>query len=665
MPPVAIAVAGYAISAGIAAVPLGALAGGAFVGLGLSSATLGAIAGGLFSFAANMAISSVMGGGKKRGFDASTGVSDQGIKTTLRLSDDTRKMIYGRTRIGGTLAYVETYPTANDSAGNSKTGDNLFLHMVIMHAGHECDAVEEYYLDDTLVTLNGGGFVNESPFKKDGLSYVRIISHLGADTQTADSLLVAESTNWTTDHRLRGICYTYVRLQWNPDVFQNGIPALNVVIRGKKVYDPRTTLTAWSNNAALVVRDYLTSRDASNLPYGFGALADEINDTYTIAAANACDEVITKLDASTFNRYTCDGVVDTGKTPLGNLEALLISMIGTVTTPVGVFRIYAGVYDNPHDTVIDESWLTGNINSRNRVSRQELFNAVRGIYIEPSKSYQSDDFPAITSSAFETQDNGERIYTDIDLPYTVDSEAAQRIAKTILRKGREQITLSMPVNYKALIFSVWDVVKVNNTARGWAEKEFRIVNFTFNLQEGCVLQLREENSLSYDWVAGDAEVIANAPDTNLPNPSVVDVPSTVSYDSRGVLTVGGDTVYNLVLLWAAYNNAYVQNGGNFEIQFKQSADADWRPSFYVSGDSISADIVSTTVNIEYDLRIRAVNVLGARSNWVTILDALIGTSGGVITSADWGEANLAPAFFNDYGNAADAPTSYNDWGSVV
>jgi hypothetical protein len=275
------------------------------------------------------------------------------------------------------------------------------------------------------------------------------------------------------------------------------------------------------------------------------------------------------------------------------------------------------------------------------------------------------DFPQITSTTYEAEDSGERIYTDIDLPYTTDPEAAQRIAKTVQRKGREQISVTMPCNYKALQFAVWDTVKVNNTSRGWSEKIFRIVNLTFDIKQGVVLQLREENSASYDWTASDAEAVANAPDTNLPNPFEVAVPSSGALDSRAVTTGGGDTVYNLVLQWAAYGNAFVTNGGQFEIQFKLSADSEWRPSFYVAGDFTSADIASTSPNIEYDLRIRAINNLGARSNWSTITDAMIGSSGGVLSSLDWGSVATGASAFNDWDSVASAPSAFNDWGSVA
>lgn len=585
-----------------------------------------------------------------------------GLKQTVRLSDDTYKLIYGKTRISGTLAYAESSSSGNDSDGVSQSGDNLFLHMVVIHAGHECDAIEQIYLNDVLVTLDANGFVNESPYKKDGKSYIRIKHHLGSTTQTADAFLVAEAPNWTTDHRLRGLAYSYIRLQWNGDVFTNGIPTLNVVIRGKKVYDPRTTLTAWSDNAALCIRDYLTSRDSSDVPYGFGATADEIDDTFTTAAANICEETITKLDASTIDRYTLNGVIDTSAAPLDNLEQMLTALSGVVTYPTGKFRIYAGAFDTPETDVIDESWLAGDIDSQNRIARQDLFNAIRGTFINPNKGWQKDDFPALTSTVYEAQDNGERIYTDIELPYTIDGEAAQRIAKISQRKGREQISVSMTCNYRALKFTVWDVVKVSNTNRGWNEKLFRIIAFNFDFRGGVTLELREENEDSYDWTATDAEAIASAPDTNLPSASEVSVPSNVAYDSRAIGTVGGDEVFNLVLTWDLHSNAFVRNGGQFEIQFKESAEIDWRPSFFVNGALTTSDIVSNSVNVSYDLRIRAVNMLGVASNWVELDNAIIGSGGGVGATNDWGNWTTSATAFNDWGDWTTSPTGFNDWG---
>jgi hypothetical protein len=703
MPQVAVAVAASTLASQAA----GAVTAWAIANLGVTSligaqliygATLGIVGFGVQSIGGSMTSQK----GKKKSSPNLGADLQSGLKQVVRLSDDSYKIIYGKARVGGTLAYVESTNSGPDSAGSTQSGDNLFLHMVIIHAGHEVNSFEEIYLDDNLVTLDGNGFVQEAKYKKDGKSYVRIKHHYGTDDQTADTFLVAETTNWTTNHRLRGLAYTYMRLQWNAEIFQSGIPTFNAVIKGKKVYDPRlaaldygsvaesatsssdfgsiadaasisvdygsvtdsvSSAYAWTDNAALIIRDYLSSRDSADLPYGFGATDDEIDDNYTIAAANICDEIITKLDSTTMKRFTINGAVDTAAAPLDSMDNMITALAGAVTYPAGKFRIHAGAYDAPEDDVIDESWLAGDIASTNRISRQDLFNAVQGTFINPNKGWQKDDFPALTSAAYEAQDNDERIFTDIELPYTIDPEAAQRLAKITQRKGREQISVEMQCNYKALKFTVWDNVKLTNATRGWNEKIFKVIGHSFDLRGGVSLKLREENEDSYDWSVSDAEAIESAPDTNLPNPFSVTVPGGVAYNSRAAETVGGDQLYNLVLSWSEHSDAFVREGGYYEIGFKLSADSTWRPSFTVDGGQSSADIGSpSSVNTTYDLRIRAVNTLGAKSNWVTIENAIIGSSGGVGSTLDYGEWVSSPGSSLDYGDWTSTPGTSSDYG---
>jgi hypothetical protein len=354
--------------------------------------------------------------------------------------------------------------------------------------------------------------------------------------------------------------------------------------------------------------------------------------------------------------------VDTSATPIDSLDHLVTALAGNVTYPKGEFRIHAGAYDFPETDVIDESWLAGSIDSTNRISRQDLFNAVQGTFINPAKMWQKDGIPALTSPEYEAQDNGEQIFTDIELPYTIDSEVAQRIAKITQRKSREQISVEMTCNYKALKFTVWDNVKLTNATRGWDEKIFKIIDFSFDLRGGVHLKLREENADSYDWNVSDAEAIASAPDTNLPNPFEVTVPSGVSFSSRAVDTVGGDSLYNLVLSWSQHSDAFVRNGGSFEIQFKLSSDSVWRASPPVDGSLTASDTVSSSVNTSYDLRIRAINTLGARSSWATITNAIIGSSGGVGSTADYGEWVSSPGSTDDFGEWTSSPSSTDDYG---
>ncbi len=45
-------------------------------------------------------------------------------------------------------------------------------------------------------------------------------------------------------------------LEYDADAFPNGVPEVTAVVKGKKVYDPRTSTTAWSDNPALFKRLY-------------------------------------------------------------------------------------------------------------------------------------------------------------------------------------------------------------------------------------------------------------------------------------------------------------------------------------------------------------------------------------------------------------------------
>jgi len=217
------------------------------------------------------------------------------------------QIIYGRSRVGGVRLY-------DASTG----GTNDFLHRIVGFAGHQIESYDEIYLNDEVVTLDGSGNVI-SPARYNG--FVRLRLFFGTDIQSADPDLVYETSTlaegrWTTNHRLFGIAYIYARFKYNPDVFPNGIPVISATIKGRKVYDPRTATTVWSDNPALCIRDYLTSG------FGLSQTTDQIDDVSITTAANICEEVVDGED-----RYTCNGSFVTGFTPSQVVSDLLIAKL--------------------------------------------------------------------------------------------------------------------------------------------------------------------------------------------------------------------------------------------------------------------------------------------------------------------------------------------------
>ena len=61
-----------------------------------------------------------------------------------------------------------------------------------------------------------------------------------------------------------------------------------------------------------------------------------------IAEANICDETVSLKAGGSEKRYTCNGIIDPSFDHRRNLEQLTSSMVGTVVSQAGIWRIYAG-----------------------------------------------------------------------------------------------------------------------------------------------------------------------------------------------------------------------------------------------------------------------------------------------------------------------------------
>ena len=538
----------------------------------------------------------------------------------VRQAITSRRIVYGYQKVSGPIVFI------------TSTNNDKYLHMVIALADHEIQEIESFYLNDLRVFTDANGFVTASEYNR-GNSLVRIKAKLGTDNQTAESTLVSEVAEWTNDHRLRGIAYLYVRLEFNDKVFQQGIPNISAVIRGKKVLDYRTSTTAYSYNPAMILADYLTSDR-----HGLGCDVSEIDTASFIAAANVCDENVLLAEAPSAiaqgvynisgswyeDRYQCHGVIDTEKTPAENIEQLLTSMGGTLAYVGGKWTVKAAAYYSPAMTLtIDD--LRGPIGMQTKVPRNEVFNAVKGIFINPDASWQPTDYAAITSATFEAEDGNRQIFVDLNLPFTISHSMAQRLAKIGLYRSRQEITLSMPCKLKAFDLKPGDTVNVTIDRYGFSSKVFEVVDWKLaisNDEVGVDLQLRELASSVFSW---NAEESAFSEDnTTLPNSyDQPDALTNVTFSSTARINADGTTVPITTLAWTQSPNIFVQSGGYIEAEYKKTADTNWTAMQSVSGDAVQVIIEGLQPNTYYDFRVRAVNVNGVTSDWVTLTNRLV------------------------------------------
>ena len=486
-------------------------------------------------FATQFTTSLVLGAVSQAMNKGPSGGVASGSTITGRSPLSPHQIIYGRTRVGGNIVYMEG------------TNDNKYLHVVVAIAGHEIDAIEKYYFNDEEVVINGSGNVTSGTYA----NKVRIKSKLGTDNQTAFTELVSESASlWTSNHRLRGRAAVYIRLEYDKDKFANGMPNFSFQVRGKKVYDPRTETTVWSANPALCIADYLT-----NTRYGLGCVyANEIDEAALIAAANVCDEDVPLDAGGTENRYELHGSIVTSGTPEDIINQMLTTMSGKAIWTSGKWRILAGAYSTPTLT-FDEDDLRSGFTVQSLVSRRENFNCIKGVFVSAQDKYMSVDFPPLISDAFIALDNGEPVYKNITLPFTTSVTMAQRLSKIELLKARQQITLTLPLKLPGLKANVGDIVYVNNTRMGWSSKPFEVVAMSMSLDEapGVDLDLREISTDVYDWSTSEEQAYDPAPNTNLPNPFAVGNPTNFTWTQDKFYITGLGS-----LTWTAATDAFVE-----------------------------------------------------------------------------------------------------------
>ena len=516
--------------------------------------------------------------------------------------------IYGEVRKGGIVTFYET------------TGsDNVYLHQIICLSGHEVNSIGDIYINDQIATLSGN-FVTTAGSGSEQVNWdskIRIKKYDGSQT-TADSDLVSE-TSVTSSFKGLGIAYLYVRYEYDQDVFVNGLPVVTAVVQGKKVYDPRTTSTGYSSNAALCVRDFLTS--------SYGLSDSAIDDVSFSAAANECDENVTLSGGSTEKRYALNGVVQSNRAVGDVLGDMVTACAGTLFWGSGYWKLKAGAYSSPVKTLTLDD-LRSPISLDTRITMRDNFNTVRGTFIDASQGWISADYPEITGSAFVTEDNGEEALLDLQLPFTTSSATAQRLAKLTLYRGREQMTFSADFGLEALEVEVGDIIGITNARYSFTAKEFEVVGWKFASNQDAgdlrvTLTLRETSAAAFNWNAEETDIISN--NTTLPSITAGTAITNLALSDGGSEVQGDGTVINsLIASWTAPTNAFVSH---YEIEWGQTSSAN-RTTF-ISSDT-SALLSPVVDGVSYTARVRSVSVSSFRGAYSTAT----ATSGGDTTAPD-------------------------------
>ena len=547
--------------------------------------------------------------------DFGSAAGSGGLLVNGKGATEPAQVVYGQVRKGGTITFVES------------TGDNnKILHQIIVLAAHEVEEIGDIYLNDEVVNMSNED-VTSAPFN----GFVKIYKHRGNQTSINDAFANSSSTLANTiisetsadnDFVGKGLAYLYCRFTYDQDAFVNGLPVVTAVIKGKKVTKTVSGVdqsAAYSNNAAWVIKDYLTS--------DYGMNDDSIDYTTFEAAADVCDETDILSDGT--EQYTINGVVNLNQPLRTVLEQMMTSCGGTLFWGAGMWKLYAGEFTTPTKTFTLDDLRSG-ISLDTRVSSRDNFNKVTGTFINKDEDWISADYPAVTSSVFLTEDNDVETPLDLALPYTTNSFAAQRLAKQMLFRSREQISLSADFGLEALDVEVGDFVKFRNERYGWgagSEKTFEVIGWRLNpdpdnLDLRVNLTLRESSQAAFGFSVADEQDIVSNNSTLLKYYEVPSIGVTVSQEYREV----NENVVNVLVVQVS--SSAIERVDSVILKYKKTSDTNFKSvgqAILVNEGNAAGRFEIVGIDapqidegaINYTVSVTPVNALGYKGDTVT------------------------------------------------
>lgn len=242
--------------------------------------------------------------------------------------------------------------------GLVKAGGNTVFHRardgvsfrVIVHGHGEIAEVEQHYLNNEPVELAGDGLVaaDQYYYKR---PRVRVLGRKGyAPHLTYFERINAIWPEWSELHRLDGLWHSLiicesVKAEKFRAMYPRNEPDLTVLAQTSRCHDPRTGQTAFTENMALAIADYVASPDGFNRPGAF----DEAD---IAAQADICDQEVALAMGGTERLFRVSGSYLLNEKPQAVLSRMLEACAGRVRLkPNGKVALKVGAWVEPTFTL--------------------------------------------------------------------------------------------------------------------------------------------------------------------------------------------------------------------------------------------------------------------------------------------------------------------------
>lgn len=518
------------------------------------------------------------------------------VQQSTRQPTQPRIRHYGRVKASGPWVFAE-----------AKAG--IFYKVLVLGQG-PFDAIEEYWFDDINVTaaMDANGRVQSEPWTgTDHDSLLRIQSRLGAATETAYADLTSVFPEWTTAHRGDGLASLFATQFASSDGlylkrFPNGINTnYRVVLRGAKIQNISTGVTEWGDNAASVIRDYLTHADGMRLPSSIVTTTDA--QAGWEAAYNRAAEDVALAAGGTEDRYRLWGSYSLNERPADVIGRMLAACDGRLLpTPDGGLTLNIGTWAEPTVT-LDADTITGFSEVGRGRDILTTANTIRATFLDPNQDYQGADADPWVDAA-DVSDRGE-IVQDLSFNMAPSHSQCRRLMKLAAYRANPTWVGTFQCNLKALAAIDQRFVRVTYPLFG-INSVFEVQDFRFVLGEGGILigvtiQVQSMPEAAYTWDAAQEEGDAPVSDDLVVDDSIpIPDPPTVTFNAGAAdLTFSPS---DSVLL-------------NYQARWKKTADATWTESAVLANDASSYTTPALDATTEYEFQLRFVTEKGREGDW--------------------------------------------------
>lgn len=449
-----------------------------------------------------------------------------GIQLRLQGGDDVpRSILFGYTATAGSLAYANTWGTANGVP-------NAYMTQVIALADYpirELVSVEIDGIVSPLGTVANAQFGFPAlNFRKNGVDHLWVKFYDGSQT-APDSFLTGTVSSaarpYPSSRVGYGVPYVImtamapVRQDGDPSpLFSNGFPKMKFAVNGARLYDPSrdstvggtgtqrwNTPSTWGGDGDFlpVVQAYNVMRGISyggNWLYGVQSIAAaQLPPSAWIAEINKCRASIQGPDGLE-PTYRSGGEVQVGAQVKFTLEAILTSCQGRLTETGGTYKPHVG---EPGTAVM--SFTDGDIISTQEqmftpfFGLEDTINGIQAKYPNPSEGWKMKTAPPLLRSDLEALVGNRRLLADVTLDFVPYKGQVQRLMRSALLEAQRARRHTFVLGPEFWILEPGDIVQWTSERNGYISKLMRVDGIADRADLDVMVDLTEIDPSDYDW----------------------------------------------------------------------------------------------------------------------------------------------------------------------